>query len=247
MRKGLLSSFGLKRIAVASMVIDHIGSFLLRALMNPYRVDGGILVGRDSPAALRQLMLGREACDILGSIAFPVFCFLIAEGFLHTRDRLRYGGQMLVFALLSEVPYDLAHYQTVFSPRLQNMMFTLACAILTLLLIRRAEERWQEQKALRWGMTAAAVAAGMAAAYLVRGEYVFLGPLAVSLVYLLRERGMWRIAGLAPLLVASPWTALAVPFLLLYNGERGRGSKWFFYLFYPAHFLAFAALAAVMA
>lgn len=247
MRKGLLSSFWLKRIAVASMIIDHIGSFLLRALMNPYRVDGGILVGQDSPAALRWLMLGREACDILGSAAFPLFCFLIAEGFLHTRDRLRYGGQMLVFALLSEVPYDLAHYQTVFSPRLQNVMFTLACAILTLLLVSKAEERWAERKAIRLGMTAAAIAAGMAAAYLVRGEYVFLGPLAVSLVYLLRERGRWRIAGLAPLLVASPWTALAVPFLLLYSGERGRGSKWFFYLFYPAHFLAFAALAAVMA
>ena len=214
--------------------------------MAPYRMDGGIFVGQDSPAALRWLLLGREACDILGSIAFPIFCFLIAEGFLHTRDRLRYGAGMLGFALLSEVPYDLAHYQTVFSPRLQNVMFTLACAILTLLLVSKVEERWQEQKALRWGMTAAAIAAGMLLAYLVRGEYVFLGPLAASLVYLLREKGKLRVAGLAPLLVVSPWVLLAVPFLLLYNGERGRGSKWFFYLFYPAHFLAFAALAAAI-
>ena len=70
--------------------------------------------------------------------------------------------------------------------------------------------------------------------------------LAAALVYLLRDKGRLRIAGLAPLLVVSPWTALAVPFLLLYNGERGRGSKWFFYLFYPAHFLVFAALAMVI-
>lgn len=246
MRRGFFSSFGLKRIAVASMVIDHIGSFLLRALMAPYRVEGMLVVNQDSPAALRQLMLGREICDILGAIAFPIFCFLVAEGFLHTRDRLRYGRQMLWFALLSEIPYNLAHYQTGFSLRLQNVMFTLACAILTLLLISKAEERWAEQKAMRWGMTVAAVAAGMVMAFLIRGEYVFLGPLAAALVYLLRNRGKLRIAGLAPLLIVSPWTVLAVPFLLCYNGQRGKGSKWFFYLFYPAHFLVFAALAAVI-
>ena len=98
----------------------------------------------------------------------------------------------------------------------------------------------------RWAMTAASIAAGMAMAYIIRGEYVFMGPLAAALVYLLRNKGRLRIAGLAPLLVVSPWTALAVPFLLLYNGERGRGRKWFFYLFYPAHFLVFAALAMVI-
>lgn len=246
MRSDLFSSFALKRVAVASMVIDHIGSFLLRAMMAPYRVDGMLVVNQDSPAILRQLMLWRELCDILGAIAFPIFCFLVAEGFLHTRDRLRYGRQMLWFALLSEIPYTLAHYQTFFSYRLQNVMFTLACAILTLLLISKVEERQVERKVLRWGMTAAAIAAGMVMAYLMRGEYVFMGPLTVSLVYLLRDKGRLRIAGLAPLLVVSPWTALAVPFLLLYNGERGKGSKWFFYLFYPAHFLVFAALAMVI-
>ncbi len=246
MRNGFLSSFGLKRVAMASMVIDHIGSFLLRAMMDPYRVDGMLVVNQESPSPLRWLMLGREACDILGAAAFPIFCFLVAEGFLHTRDRLRYGRQMLWFALLSEIPYNLAHYQTGFSLRLQNVMFTLACAILTLLLISKAEERWAEQKAMRWGMTVAAVAAGMVMAFLIRGEYVFLGPLAAALVYLLRNRGKLRIAGLAPLLIVSPWTVLAVPFLLCYNGQRGKGSKWFFYLFYPAHFLVFAALAAVI-
>lgn len=247
MRSGLFSSFALKRVAVASMVIDHIGSFLLRAMMAPYRVDGMLVVNQDSPAILRQLMLWRELCDILGAIAFPIFCFLVVEGFLHTRDRLRYGRQMLWFALLSEIPYTLAHYQTFFSYRLQNVMFTLACAILTLLLVSKAEERWAAEKPVRWGIIAAITAAGMVVAYLIRGEYVFLGVLAVTLVYLLRGKGKLRVAGLAPLLVASPWTALAVPLLLLYNGRRGEGSKWFFYFFYPVHFLVFAALAAAIA
>lgn len=246
MRSGILSSFGLKRVAVASMVIDHIGSLLLRAMMAPYLTDGSLVVTQDSSAALRQLMLGREVCDILGSIAFPIFCFLIVEGFLHTRDRVRYGLQMACFALISEVPYDLAHYHAPFSLRLQNVMFTLAAAIFTLLAIRWAEERWAERGALRWGMTVVIIAAGMALAFLLRGEYVFLGVLAVALVYLLRDKGKLRVLGLLPLLVASSWTVLAVPFLLLYNGERGKGSKWFFYIFYPVHFLVFAALAVVI-
>jgi len=228
------------------MLIDHTGSFLLKAMLEPYRVDGMLMVNQDSPAILWRIVQGREICEILGSVAFPIFCFLVAEGFLHTRDRVRYGVRMGCFALISEVPYDLAHYQMLFSPRLQNVMFTLAVAIFTLLAVSRVEERWQGQKGQRWGMTAAVTAAGMVLAYLIRGEYVFLGVLAVTLVYLLRDKGRLRLLGLAPLLVVSPWTALAVPALLSYNGTRGKGSKWFFYFFYPAHFLVFAALAAAI-
>lgn len=98
------------------MLIDHTGSFLLKAMLEPYRVDGMLMVNEDSPAILWRIVQGREICDILGSAAFPIFCFLVAEGFLHTRDRVRYGVRMGCFALISEVPYDLAHYQMLFSP-----------------------------------------------------------------------------------------------------------------------------------
>lgn len=242
-RKPSLTGFGLKRIAVASMVIDHIGSFLLRAMMEPYKIDGMLVVNKDSPTALWRLMEALEVCEALGSVAFPIFCFLMVEGFLHTRDKLRYGLRMGLFALLSEIPFDLAHFQAPFSLRLQNVMFTLTVGIFTLLAVSRAEERWREVPGLRWTAVAGLTAAGMALAYLVRGEYVFLGVLSAVLVYLLRDRGKLRAAGLAPLLVVSPWVLLAVPPILLYNGERGGGSKWFFYVFYPVHFLAFAALA----
>lgn len=246
LKDGILTSFGLKRVAMVSMVIDHIGSFLLGAMLVPYMVEGTLTVRGDSPAALWQLVKGQELCHILGRMAFPIFCFLVVEGFLHTRDRVGYGMRMGVFALLSEIPYDLVQFHTVISLRLQNVMFTLTVAIFTLLAITKVEERWVERKGLRLGATAAVTAAGMGVALLVRGEYVFLGVLAVVLVYLLRDRGRMRVLGLAPLLVVSPWTALAVPVLLLYNGRRGKGNKWFFYVFYPAHFLVFAMLGAVI-
>lgn len=239
-----LTSFGLKRVAVASMIIDHIGSFLLGAMLEPFKSNGMLVVNGDSSATLWQIMKAKELCDLLGRAAFPIFCFLMVEGFLHTHDRARYGLRMALFALVSEIPYDLIHFHTPVSFRLQNVMFTLTVGIFTLLAVSKAEERWRAAPGPRWAAVAVLTAAGMALAYLVRGEYVFLGVLSAVLVYLLRDKGRLRVVGLAPLLMVSPWTLLAVPAILLYNGERGKGSQWFFYVFYPAHFLVFAALAA---
>ncbi len=245
-RQGL-SSFALKRVAVISMIIDHVGSIFIRGMLEPLKVDGVIGVGPGSPQWVRWAFLGREVCEILGSIAFPIFCFLMAEGFIHTRDRKKYTLRMLLFALLSEVPFDLAHYHTFFRLSLQNVMFTLTVSLLTLMALDWAERRAGESKGLYWALTAVITAAGMTLAYLIRGEYVFLGVLTVALLYLLRDKGKLRLLSLVPLLVASPWILLAVPFLLAYNGSRGKGSKWFFYVFYPVHFLALAALAQLAA
>lgn len=242
-KKWGLSSFALKRIAVLSMVIDHVGSIVLRGMLTPLQVNGVIAVGPGSAEWVRRVFQAREVCDALGAVAFPIFCFLIAEGFTHTRDRGKYTLRMLLFALLSEVPFDLAHYQMVFSPKLQNVMFTLTVSLLTLTALNWARHLAGENRGLCGALTAAFTAAGMALAYLVRGEYVFIGVLAVVLMYLLRERGKFWLLGLVPLLVASPWVLLAAPLLLAYDGSRGRGNKWAFYVFYPAHFLALAALA----
>ncbi len=245
MKRGIsLTGFDLKRLAVISMVIDHIGSFLLGAMLIPYKNGGTLVVDQSSPISLWRIMQAQEVCDILGRAAFPIFCFLMVEGFLHTRDRVGYALRMGLFALISEIPYDLVQFHTPFSLRLQNVMFTLTVGIFTLLAVSWAEERWRKTPWLRWGAVIGLTAAGMALALLVRGEYVFLGVLAAVLLYLLRNKGYLRVAGLAPLLVVSPWVLLAAPPILLYNGERGRGSKWFFYVFYPVHFLVFAALAA---
>lgn len=246
-KKWALSSFALKRIAVLSMVIDHAGSIVIRGMLTPLQADGVIAVGPESADWVRRAFQAREICNILGAVAFPIFCFLIAEGFVHTQDRGKYTLRMLFFALLSEVPFDLAHYQVFFSPRLQNVMFTLTVGLLTLTALDWAGRRAGENRGLYGVLTAALTAAGMALAYLVRGEYVFLGVLAVVLMYLLRERGKFWLLGLAPLLVASPWVLLAAPLLLAYDGSRGRGNKWAFYVFYPAHFLVLAALARLAA
>lgn len=245
-RYRVLDGFGLKWIAVISMLIDHFGSIVMDGMLAPYKVDGTIFFTADMPFLVRNAMAIKDVCDILGSVAFPIFCFLVGEGFVHTHNRLKYGALVGAFALLSEIPFDLAHYQTWCCFTMQNVLFTLCIGIFTLYAIGLIEDKWTAVTASRVALTAAAVIAGGALAYLVRGEYVFLGVLAMSLFYLLRN-SWWRFAAFAPLMVASPWALAAAVPLLLYNGKRGRGSKYFFYVFYPAHFLVFWGVAQLLA
>lgn len=238
-----LSGFALKWIAIASMILDHFGSILMTALIEPYRTDGIFVVSPELPFLVRNAFLIKGVCEILGSIGFPLFCFLIAEGFLHTRSRLRYAITLGVFALISEIPFDLAHFQSLSNFKLQNVLFTLSVSAFTLLAIAHVERRWAERPLPRWGLTACCTGLGMVLALLLRGEYVFLGVLTIALLYLLRNLPLLRPLGIAPLLIVSPWVLVALVPLYLYDGRRGRGSKWFFYLFYPGHFLLFALAA----
>lgn len=243
----ILDGFTLKWIAIISMVIDHFGGIVMDGVLVPYRVDGAIYFTADMPWFIRNAPMIKTVCEALGSVAFPIFCFLLVEGFLHTRNRIRYGLRMGLFALLSEIPFNFAHNGSVLYPSLQNVMFTLCIGIFTVYAIAWAQERL----ASRWALSILSVIgialAGAGLAYLVRSEYVFLGIACIVLLYVLRSNPYWQLAGFAPLLVASPWILLAVPAVAAYNGQRGRGSQYFFYVFYPAHFLVFAGAAYLLA
>lgn len=177
--------------------------------------------------------------EILGHIGFPIFIFLLVEGFLHTRSRKRYLLTLAAFTVLTEPVFDLAHYGALWNPALQNVLFTLTVSVVLLWALDGIQRRSGGAPWKRWGLTAAAVVLAGGLALLIRGEYVFLGTTTAALLWLLRkQRGFWRLLGLAPLLAASPWCMPALPVLALYNGQRGRrGWKYFFYAFYPVHFL----------
>ena len=125
-------------------------------------------------------------------------------------------------------------------------MFTLCLGIFLLLIINVIEQnqcRFSQPKIAVRALTAVSVLAAMGLSYLIRCEYVFLGILTVALLYLLRKNRYVQLIGFAPLLVASPWILLALPAVALYSGLRGKGSQYFFYVFYPAHFLLFFGIA----
>ncbi len=229
--------FALKRIAVLSMLIDHTAAVLLEAVLQ----KGGYLAPE---GLLRFLDLAMRAA---GRLAFPIFCFFIVEGFLHTSRRGRYALRLFLFALLSELPFDLALSGRLFDPARQNVLFTLLFGLLALWGAQALKEKFMKKRpdapeayvgaaALLFAGTAAA-----AAAFFLRTDYGAFGVLAILAMYC-DPRGS-ALAGCLCLLGCG-WIelfALAdLPLLRRYNGKRGKGAKYFFYLFYPLHLLALA-------
>lgn len=205
-RISCLSGFQLKCIAILSMALDHTGAVLF-------------------PQEIWLRCAGR--------LAFPIFCFLIVEGFVHTHDVYRYMARLGVFALISEIPYDLAFRGVCLEFAYQNVFFTLliGIAMMKLLSVTRL-----------WPEKAAILILAMWLAVVLRTDYNFRGILLIFMLYVFREQKFLAAAA------GSLWNLLytgtiqrygvfsAVP-MLLYNGKPGRRMKYFFYIFYPAHLL----------
>jgi len=232
-----LSGFALKRLAMVSMIVDHVGGFLIE----PFYAGHFAAVTSEAEAIIsRRWFYLIQTCSAIGSIAFPLFCFLIAEGFVHTRSRRNYALRIFLFALVSEIPFNLVHHSGLSYPALQNVMFTLTVGVLALWALSYVDARYFGKR-LTWYRLGITVV-GMGLAFAVRGEYVFLGVLAMVLFYELQGNEKLRYLAFLPLVVPSLWSLLALPCIYLYNGSRGKGSRNFFYVFYPAHFLVIYGL-----
>lgn len=215
-----ISGSALKVLAVACMLIDHIG-----VLLHPDRILLFTLFGRQVTLYFLMRLIGR--------LAFPIFAFLLIEGYQHTRSKVRYGVSLLILAILSEVPYDLFRFGAWFCIDKQNIFFTLLLGYLGVC----AHEGLRN----RWFWRAGAILLLLAASYFLRADYSVTGFCTVILMYALRDRELLRdVVGVAAL--SSGWkAALAFVPLAFYNGKRGfiRGPvlKYAFYLFYPLHLL----------
>ena len=126
----------------------------------------------------------------VGRLAFPIFAFLAVEGYFHTRSFKRYALRMLLFAVLSEVPFDLMYGGTVFYPVHQNVIWTL---LLGLLGIRLMEAARAKGKRWLYVLTCAAVVVlGFALGTLGMVDYYGAGVLTVFAFYFFRER-KWTV------------------------------------------------------
>lgn len=169
----------------------------------------------------------------IGRLAFPIFCFLLVEGVHYTHDIRLYMLRLGIFAAVSEAPYDLAFHGEALEFGGQNVFFTLLLGVMLLYLFERGGE---------WPVKVLEVLMFMWIAVILKTDYSFKGILLISMFYFLREyRGAKLAAGaLWNFLWNNPiqqYGAMAVIPLALYNGERGRSMKYFFYLFYPLHLI----------
>ncbi len=214
----ILSGSMLKLIAVITMVIDHVGGHLVSSKLVLFSVAGHNVY-------LQPLMRG------VGRWAFPIFAFLLIEGFLHTRSRLKYGISLAVFALISEIPWNLEHSGSLFFAG-QNVFFTLLAGYLGLCVIAY----WKKHPVVQ----VLSLIALCALSSVLNFDFAFRGFAFIILLYGLRQNEILR--PFSALVLNSHWWSLSafLP-ISLYNGKRGfvKGKvlKYAFYVFYPAHLL----------
>lgn len=212
---GILDGFSLKLLAVASMFCDHLGKAFF-----PQNV-------------------WLNAC---GRLAFPLFAFLLVEGFIHTKDVKKYLLRLGGFALISEIPYDLFARKTWFSLEAQNVFWTLFLGILLLYLYQRLTD-----SAIR----ILAMAGLFALVFFLRADYGPVGLAVIFVFYYFRSRPVWKYTFFAVLMILMgnnvQLTAIAavIP-MVLYSGKRGISCKYLFYIFYPGHLAALASLIWIM-
>ena len=174
----------------------------------------------------------------IGRIAFPIYCFLLIEGFLHTRDRRKYAGRLLLFAALSEIPFDLAFSGKILEFSYQNVFFTLFLGLLTVMMLAKIEEQQNWKPILRSLCFAGILLCGMGCATILRTDYSYYGVMCIAGLYLFRQNRLVQVlAGCAAFFWWElPAVAAFVP-IYFYNGKRGLRMKYFFYLYYPVHLL----------
>ena len=166
-----------------------------------------------------------------GRIAFPVFAFLIAEGFVHTRNRLRYFLTLLGFAVVSEVPWYLLNG----TDGTYNVMFTLALGVVALAIF----DKYQQRKFVSFYMISMVA---VLTTYLGT-DYEWRGILLIVICYMMREHKPLLLLFALPLMIhyGIIGAILAAIVLSQYNGTRGfiQGNvvKYGFYAFYPIHLL----------
>lgn len=205
-----LDAFTLKILAAVTMLIDHVGCVFFPE--NIY-------------------------FRIVGRLAFPIFAFLIVEGYYHTKDMKKYLIRLFIFAIISELPFDLAFYNE-FNFEHQNVLFTFIIAILAMVIDTRFKRSY--------GIVAAMVLAIIAE--FLRFDYGMFGVIIVMVFYWNHNLFLNKLLiGTGALLLLAwgiqQFAAFAMVPIALYNGKRGITLKYFFYIYYPLHlFLIFIVM-----
>ncbi|MEG1847683.1 MAG: TraX family protein [Lachnospiraceae bacterium] len=214
-----ISGSTLKIIALISMFLDHFATIVMQ----------------------NSVHTGSTYClSAIGRLAFPIFVFLLVEGVQHTRDMRRYVGRLALFALVSEIPFDLAFSGKILTMTYQNVFWTLLIGALVLIGCRRAEmiEVW----VWRYLSIILIICSGMLLAEWMHTDYGGLGVAAIALLYICRQTKSTQLLAGCVAFSWEPVAMLAFIPIAFYNGQRGRQMKYIFYCFYPLHLLVFYGL-----
>ncbi|MBR3039406.1 MAG: hypothetical protein IKI20_01935 [Lachnospiraceae bacterium] len=232
----------IKWVAIVTMLIDHIRFTLI-------------------PTSPQWAGILNTAFSCIGRIAFPLFAYLLADGFLRTRSRQNYFLRLLIFAFVSEVPYDMMRDGKYLSFSHQNVIFTLLISFAAMWVVSlfREMEFFKERKNLRFFCEAAVCILAIVAAHYSHSDYGYIGVMTVLICFygMLIAKDNPAIAVFRPDLIAfaggvcmltaldeTEIVALTGGFLIwAYHGKTGvKVPKVVSYGFYPLHMLLLVML-----
>ena len=216
----ILNGAHLKYIAFLSMLIDHVNNSVVTPLLD----------GKGT------LLYISNIFSILGRIAFPIFIFFIVEGFFKTRNRKKYLFNLVLFGIISEVPFDLFTSKVFYNPNWNNMMFTLALCLVTIWIIDEVKDRISN-KYLWYGVSLVIVMAFGLLAMQLSLDYDYHAIILAYVFYIFYDRPVLGATIGYVSIIKELYSFLGFAMTITYNGKRGKQNKWINYLFYPVHLL----------
>lgn len=213
----------LKTIAVITMTLDHIGAALIPRTSLLYPI-------------LR----------IIGRIAFPIFCFLLVEGFFYTKDRKKYIVRLLLFALIAEIPFDFGLYMTAdtftyrFAFAHQNTLFTLSIGMITMTILEKYKEKMPSYSmpALFLCLLALLLSEFLGTDYGMFGVFFILSLYYRKTLFSFVNPFLSLLVCFIPLAATDgrePFCIISLFLLYAYTPVYCKGNKYFFYIYYPLH------------
>lgn len=210
---------------------------------------------------------GNDWLTCIGRIAFPIFAFMLVEGYFHTKNLKKYGSRLLLFAVLSEIPFNLAMGSSLLYPMHQNVLWSF---FISICLIHWNEKAKSTGKLwLRVLVVIATILIAFFAGLLTMVDYYHAGILTVLVFYFFRQRKWWsfiaqfvclwyiniemlggfayeiQIGEQVYFVVRQGFALLALIPIWLYRGRQGYHSRtlqWIYYAFYPLHLLILGIL-----
>ncbi len=204
--------FTLKIIGIISMFIDH----------------------------YHYIIGGSEILNIIGRVSFPIFSFVLVEGYKHTRDFRKYLLRIGISGVLFQIPIWILKYTETL-----NIFFTLFLGLLSMYIYDKYNSYVSKIMIIPIGI----------AAVLLKVDYGIYGILLIMCFYLGYDNKYMRIV--FPLLLniwvyfdsrifdiakIQIYSILGLVPIFFYNGEKGKNAKYFFYIFYPLHFILLEAV-----
>lgn len=229
-----MTAYALRLIAIITMLFDH----------TSYLIYNGHL----------------SWMNYIGRIAFPIFAFQISEGYIHTHNLKKYFLRLIVFALISQVPYALFHY-CFFSNANLNIIFTLILGLLSITIYDMFSNKYtandkNKSNQFSYRLLGLLIVISISVfAHIFKFDYKFYGVFIIFLFYLFRSNKLlmnisvtiMTIIYYMPYFMASNFdfryillcifSLIPLIFINLYNGEKGKDQKMLFYIFYPLHLL----------